>query len=165
MTPEYQWYAVYTKPRWEKKVAALLEEEGTEYYCPLAKVTRQWSDRVKVVVEPVFRGYVFVRLHKKKIWDVTKVSGVLTLVKYLKKPAIIRDDEITTIRKFLHEFADVKVEHQKLTENAHVRVRQGVMMDYEGIVLKIQGSRAVVRIESLGLQLSAHFNKNNLEKI
>ncbi len=55
------WYAIYTKPRWEKKVHHLLSEKGLEAYCPLNKVTRKWSDRMKTVEEPLFKSYVFVQ--------------------------------------------------------------------------------------------------------
>ena len=57
-----QWYAVYTKPRWEKKVADLLTKKQIENYCPLNRVLRQWSDRKKVILEPLFTSYVFVRI-------------------------------------------------------------------------------------------------------
>ena len=43
------WYAVYTKPRWEKKVASLLDVKGVENYCPVNKVVKQWSDRKKTL--------------------------------------------------------------------------------------------------------------------
>ncbi|HEX6193703.1 MAG TPA: transcription termination/antitermination NusG family protein, partial [Chitinophagaceae bacterium] len=36
-----KWLAVYTRPRWEKKVDQLLREKGTESYCPLNKVRRK----------------------------------------------------------------------------------------------------------------------------
>ena len=63
-----QWYALYTKPRWEKKVAGLLDDQGIENYCPINKVTRQWSDRKKVVLEPMFKGYVFVKIGEAGKW-------------------------------------------------------------------------------------------------
>src|ERR1700759_2085013 len=56
------WYVVYTKPRWEKKVAKQLEQKKIEHYCPLNKVQRQWSDRKKIILEPLFSCYVFVCL-------------------------------------------------------------------------------------------------------
>jgi transcription antitermination factor NusG len=159
------WYAVYTRPRWEKKVAALLLEAGIEHYCPINKVTRQWSDRKKVVLEPIFKGYVFVRLEEAKKWEVRKVPGILNFVYWLGKPAKIRDEEIITIRKFLNEFTDVQVEKKGFVVNSEVRIKQGVLMNYEGIVIEVFGNRAVVKIDSLALQLNAHFDKKNLELI
>lgn len=159
------WYAVYTRPRWEKKVAALLLEKGIENYCPINKVTRQWSDRQKVVLEPVFKGYVFVRLEDNKKWEVKEVHGILNFVYWLGKPAKIRDEEIDIIRKFLNEFNDVQVEAKGLVVNSEVVVKQGVLMNYKGIVVEVLGNRAVVKIDTLDLQLSAHFDKTNLELI
>ena len=159
------WYAVYTRPRWEKKVASLMLENGIENYCPINKVTRQWSDRKKVVLEPVFKGYVFVRLEESRKWEVKDISGVLNFVYWLGKPAKIRDEEIDVIRKFLNEFTDVQVESKGFVVNTEVRIRQGVLMNYHGIVVEVLGNRAVVKIDTLDLQLSAHFDKKNLELI
>lgn len=159
------WYALYTKPRWEKKVASVLEINGFDIYCPVAKQLRQWSDRKKVVLEPVFRGYVFIYVDKNKLWDAVKFSGILSVVKHLGKPAIIREEEIDTIRKFLNEFENVEVRNIAIDENAKVRIKQGVLMNYEGIVLEVFGNTATVKINSLGLQLTAQFDKKNLEKI
>jgi transcription antitermination factor NusG len=65
------WYALYTKPRWEKKVHALLTDKKIESYCPLNKVRKKWSDRMKTVEEPLFKSYVFVRVNEE---EQTKVS-------------------------------------------------------------------------------------------
>lgn len=156
---------MYTKPRWEKKVASLLLEKGFENYCPINKVTRQWSDRKKVVLEPVFKGYVFVRVEDQKKWEVKSINGILNFVYWLGKPAVIRDEEIDIIRKFLNEFTDVKVESKGFSVNTEVRIKQGVLMNFHGIVVEVLGNRAVVKIDTLDLQLSAHFDKQNLEII
>lgn len=157
------WFAVYTKPRWEKKVALLLDEKGIEHYCPLNKVVKQWSDRKKVVLEPVFKSYIFVRLADEKKWDLKKIDGVLNIVYWLGKPARIREEEIATIKKFLNEFTDVQIEQRSLSVNSMVRIKQGVLMNYQGMLIELSGSRAKVKIESMGLQLSANFDKKNLE--
>jgi transcription antitermination factor NusG len=158
------WYAVYTKPRWEKKVAKLLDEKGIENYCPLNRVIKQWSDRKKVVLEPIFKSYVFVNIADANKWDLKKVNGILNFVYWLGKPALIKDQEIDTIRKFLNEFSDVQVEELgQLKVNAKVRIRQGVMMNYHGLLIELSGNRAKVKIDSMGVSLNAHFDKKNLE--
>ena len=157
------WYALYTKPRWEKKVARLLDQQGFENYCPVNKVTRQWSDRKKVVLEPVFKGYVFVKISAEEKWEVKKINGVLNYVHWLGKPAPIREAEIMTIRKFLNEFTDVEVSELSLRVNSTVKIKTGVLMNYQGILIELTGNKARVKIESMGLQLSAQFDKKNLE--
>jgi transcription antitermination factor NusG len=157
------WYAVHTRPRWEKKVASLLEDRGIEHYCPLNKVMRQWSDRKKSVLEPLFKGYVFVQVDEKDKWELLAINGIVNYVHWLGKPAKIPNSEIDTIRRFLHEFEEVEVTENKMAVNKTVAVRQGVLMNYRGIVLELHGNKAKVRIESMGIQLSAYFDKKNLE--
>jgi transcription antitermination factor NusG len=159
------WYAVYTKPRWEKKVASLLESKGIEYYCPLNKVTKQWSDRKKVVLEPLFKSYVFVQVEENDKWELMKINGIVNYVHYLGKPAKIRSSEIETVKKFLNEFGSVDVIENISPVNARVKIRHGVLMNYQGILLEISGNRATVRIESMGLQLTAFFDRKNIEMI
>ncbi len=163
--PLKNWYVVYTRPRWEKKIAEDLLRLGIEHYCPLNKVTRQWSDRRKIVVEPLFKGYVFVKLEDDGKWEIKNVPGILNFVYWLGKPAKVQEAEIDTIKKFLNEFDDVQVEKKDFGLNEKVRITQGVLMNYEGMILSVFGSRAVVKIDCMDLQLSAHFDKKNLELI
>ena len=62
MFEEKKWFVVYTKSRCEKKVADLLTKKGIENYCPLNRVQKQWSDRKKIILAPLFTSYVFVRI-------------------------------------------------------------------------------------------------------
>jgi transcription antitermination factor NusG len=165
-TNNLHWFAVYTKPRWEKKVAGLLDQNGIENYCPLNKVVKQWSDRKKIVLEPLFKSYVFVRVKDAEKWDLKNVNGILNFVYWLGKPARIKEEDIFTIKKFLNEFSDVQIEEVSgLAINAKVRVKQGLLMNYNGILVELNGNRAKVIIETLGVQMSANFDKKNLEPI
>ncbi len=156
---------MYTRPRWEKKIAENMLRVGIEHYCPVNKVTRQWSDRKKTVLEPIFKGYVFVKIEDEKKWDIKTIPGILNFVHWLGKPARLREEEIDTIRKFLKEFDDVIVEKKDFGLNEKVRITQGVLMNYEGMVISVFGNRAIVKIDSMDLQLSAQFDKKNLELI
>ena len=163
MNEEKKWYVVYTRPRWEKKVSGMLMSRGIEYYCPLNKVMKQWSDRKKIVLEPLFKGYIFVKIPESLKWEIKSVEGVLNYVYWLGKPAIVKEQEIDTIRKFLQEFRDVEVVEKQLTVNSRVMIKQGVLMNFHGIIIEVNGNKAKVNIESMGLQLSAVFDKKNLE--
>jgi transcription antitermination factor NusG len=165
MNETKKWYVVYTRPRWEKKVAEILLAKGIEHYCPLNKVMRQWSDRKKVVLEPLFKGYIFVKLEETIKWDIKNIDGIINFVYWLGRPAQVKEREIDTIRKFLQEFSAVEVIERQMGINTRVLVKQGVLMNYHGIVIEIAGSKARVNIESMGIQLSAVFDKKNLEPI
>jgi len=159
------WYVVYTKPRWEKKVARILDEKGIENYCPLNRVLRKWSDRNKIVFEPLFKGYVFVKVTDALKWDIRMVDGLLNYVHWLGKPAKVNDDEINTIRKFLQEFSNIEIVDFSLNKNTEVIIRSGVMMNYKGVIVEVVGNKARVKIDSMGLQLSALFDKKNLQHV
>jgi len=153
---------VYTKPRWEKKVHSLLTEKKIESYCPLNKVRKKWSDRMKTVEEPLFKSYVFARVSEEDQTQVRMTAGVMNFVYWQGKPAIIRAKEIETIRKFLNEYENVVAEPIQLREDSKVTIRQGLFMDHEAKVLKIEGNRVKVEIESIGYSLIASVDKKNL---
>jgi transcription antitermination factor NusG len=165
LAQEKKWYVVYTKPRWEKKIALLLTDKEIEHYCPLNKITKQWSDRKRIVLEPLFKGYIFVKRSSADKWDIKKIPGILNYVFWLGKPAVVKESEINIIKKFLHEFNDVEVTNAEVTLNEKVQVKQGLMMNYKGIVLEILGNKAKVKIDSMGMILTAIFEQKNLEKI
>jgi transcription antitermination factor NusG len=165
MIEEKNWYAIYTKPRWEKKVAQLLDKKGFTIYCPLNKVRKKWSDRYKVVEVPLFTSYVFAKLTEEEKLRVRLTDGVVNFVYWLGKPAIIRQEEIEIIKKFLKEYEDVEAIPVNVSAGQKVRIKTGLMMDAEGIVIKVLNNRAYVLLESLGYELTAQFEKTNLESV
>jgi transcription antitermination factor NusG len=160
MTPK--WYAVYTKPRWEKKVAALLRQKGVESYCPLNKVRRRWSDRMKTIEEPLFKSYVFVKADDAARTAVRMTDGVINFVYWNGKPAVIKDKEISTIKRFLDEHENVMLQKMEVGINERVKVISGPMMDSEGKVLEVKHKSAKVAIDSLGYVLVATIDKSKL---
>ncbi len=161
-----RWLVVYTKPRWEKKVHASLVKKGIEAYCPLNKVRRKWSDRMKTIEEPLFKSYVFVKVEDTGMTDVRFVDGVLNYVYWNGKPAIVREEEIIEIKKFLSEYEDVEVTSTALKPADAVMLNTGVMMGATGQVLRVIGNNTVeVMIDSLGFTLTAKFDKKTLSKV
>ena len=157
-----RWYAIYTRPRWEKKVHKLLEEKGIESYCPLNKVHRKWSDRIKIVQEPLFKSYVFVKVSDEEKTTVRMTAGVMNFVYWNKKPAIIKEKEILTIKRFLDEYTDVHVIPKELKLNDRVRVTSGSFMDHEGKILGLRHKVIKVAIDSLGYILVAYIERSKL---
>jgi transcription antitermination factor NusG len=159
------WYAIYTKPRWEKKVHALLVEKKIESYCPLNKVRKKWSDRMKTVEEPLFKSYVFARVNEEEQTRVRMTAGVMNFVYWNGKPAVIPAKEIETIRKFMNEYENVSAELLPLKEDSRVTIRQGLFMDHEAKILRIEGNRVKVVIESIGYTLIASIDRKNLSTL
>lgn len=157
-----KWLAIYSRPRWEKKVNQLLLEKGFESYCPLNKVRRKWSDRVKIVEEPLFKSYVFVKVKEEDRTAVRMTSGVINFVYWEGKPAVIKEKEINAIRRFLNEYENVEVQPLNLKVHQRVKITTGPLMDQEGEVLSLRRKIVKVAIDSLGYVLVAYIDRTKL---
>lgn len=160
-----KWYAVYTKPRWEKKVADTLAQKNLTAYCPLNKVTRQWSDRKKLVHAPLFTSYVFVRIAEKQISEIKKASGVISMVNWLGKPAVIKDEEIETIKRFLKEHQNVQLEKIQFSVEDKIKVTAGSFLDKEGTIVAVKNNTVRVALPSLNYVLYAEIAKSSAVKV
>jgi transcription antitermination factor NusG len=165
MSTTKKWYAIYTKPRWEKKVHRLLQEQQVECYCPLNKVHRKWSDRIKTVHEPLFKSYVFVRISEADKTRVRMINGVVNFVYWLGKPAIIKDREIETIKRFLDEHDNVEVRPKDMKPGAKVMVQRGILMGKKGTIKQVLNNRVEVIIESIGFTLTAYLEKSKISTL
>jgi transcription antitermination factor NusG len=160
-----KWYAIYTKPRWEKKVADLLTRKDVITYCPLNRILRQWSDRKKLVQEPLFKSYVFVQISNEEMIKVKETDGVLRFVWWLNKPAVIRDVEIEIIKDFLNEHINVQLEKVDVRVNDVVRIVDGPLTQYEGNIVAVTKNKVQVCLPSLGYMMVVEVEKSNLEVV
>ena len=151
------WYVVYTKPKWEKKVAEQLEKIGIECYCPLITVVRQWSDRKKKVEVPLFNSYVFVQLAESDRNLVFQSNGAVRYLFWLGKPAIVRDEEISIIKKWLDpsEANDVSVLSFEVGDA--IELDSGPFSNQKAIVQEVTNTHYVLVLESLGCVLKMKY--------
>ena len=140
----------------------MLKEKGVESYCPLNKVRRKWSDRVKIVEEPLFKSYVFVKVCDGDRTAVRMTPGAINFVYWQGKPAVIKEKEITAIKRFLGEYENVEAQPIELKLSQRVRVTNGTLMDQEGKVLDIRHKTVKIAIDSLGYILVAYIDRSKL---
>jgi transcription antitermination factor NusG len=142
-----------------------LTAKSIESYCPLNKVRRKWSDRIKLVEEPLFKSYLFVKTDDEGRLPVRMTDGVVNFVYWNGKPAIVKEKEIQTIKKFLDEHEQVALVKMDFKPNDKVVITSGPLMDKEGKVLEVKNKVAKVIIESLGYILVADIDKSKLISI
>lgn len=161
------WRVIYVKPRTEKKVNDLLKDNGIDTWCPMHKISKQWTDRVKIVEEPIFKSYVFVNILTEQFDKVKNTPGVLNYVFYLGKPAVVRNEEIEAIKKYLKQDDAVAalIDAKAFNINDTVRIANGVFMNKAGKVTKSTKKKVYVVIESLGAAMSIEFNVNDVELV
>jgi transcriptional antiterminator RfaH len=152
------WYVIYTKPKWEKKVAEKLSQIGIECYCPIVIQVKQWSDRKKKVEVPLFNSYVFVQLADNERNSVFQIAGVVRYLFWLGKPAIVRDEEINIIKTSLKadNISDVSVTSIKVGDK--IKLESGVFSNQSAIVQEVSKTYCILVLESLGCVLKIKYN-------
>ena len=147
------WYALYTNPRQEKKVAIRLQQLGIEVYCPLIIQVRQWSDRKKKVEVPLLPSYIFVKLESKERNQVFQVSGVVRYLYWLGQPAVIREDEIVLMQNWLQDTI-TSFEVTGIQPGDFYEIPSGPFIGKKGIVDKVGPSQITLVLEQLGVKIT-----------
>lgn len=161
------WYAIYTKPRAEKKVFERFCEYGYDAYLPLLTTVREWSDRKKKVTSPLISGYVFVKINKELLFDTLKIQGTLGVLRYLGKPAIIRDCEIENLRILINGGAELELlSADFFVKGDAVEVVSGPFQGLRGVSLVVQGKlRIVVQIVGIDSQFVVNVPQAFVRKV
>ncbi len=163
MTETRKWRVVYTHPKLGKKVADRLAASKIEAYFPVNKVWKQWSDRKKNILEPLFTSYVFVRITDSEFSSVKKIKGIVDFLYWIEKPAVIREEEIEAIKDFLSQCENVRLEKSKVevTINEKVKITNNNFIYKQGNVIGVQLKSVNVYLPSLGYQLIAEIENSN----
>ena len=149
------WYALYVRPRHEKKVYDQLLEKRIESFLPLTKQLRQWKDRRKWVEMPLFSGYVFINIDLKDRLQALQTHGVVRMVSFGGVPAVIPDWQIEQLSKILQEGAAIQPE-EYLKVGDFVEVTEGPLKGVRGYLREKRGeSRIAILID--GIYQSASF--------
>ena len=147
------WYVVYTKPKWEKKVAERLNEIGINSYCPLITKISQWSDRKKKIQVPLFNSYIFVYVEEKDRNVIFDIPGAIRYLFWLGKPAVVKDKEIQTIQNWLNGPDTFDVLVDKWEKGDKIVLESGPFATQSAIVQEIKQNHYVLVLESLGCVL------------
>lgn len=150
-----QWVAVYTRSRAEKRVAELLSQCSVENYLPIVAQRHKWSDRYKMVEEPLFKSYLFVKIKRKEVERVRKVQGVATIVSFGGEVVTVPDEQVESIRRLVDAKQELTVlESSALHKGAMVRIEEGPFAGMEGVLVsECKGGNFAVRIDAIGLSL------------
>lgn len=159
------WYALYTRPRFEKKVEEQLAEREIETYLPLQTVIRQWSDRKKKIKEPLFRGYVFVHVSPFNRISSLRVDGVVRMVRFGGKPSVIPDDQIEAIKRLLEGGVSLET-CDYLQKGDLVEITQGPFAGIKGRVMEKRNKRRfVITIDAIRQSISVEIEPGLLHKL
>ncbi len=162
---KYLWHAVYLRYRTEQKVYEEFMNKGIECYLPQKVSKRIWSDRVKVIYEPIFSGYIFVRISVAEYYDVLVTNGVLKYVCFENKPAIVSDYQIDLLKLFVDHLNDkIEVSDERIRKGNFVKIITGPLKDVIGEVMDLHGKRYIIlRFKQLGYTIQVDLGQNEVE--
>ena len=164
-TASLDWYAIHTRSRHEKAIAARLESQTTETFLPLHRTRKTWKNGVHAQVDqPLFPCYLFARMGIHDRLRVLQTPGVLGFAATSARPTAIPNNEIALLRAATARF--VAEPHPYLNNGDRVRVVAGPLAGFEGILVRRkQEYRVVLSIEAIMRSVAVEVSEFEIEPI
>jgi transcriptional antiterminator RfaH len=143
------YFAVKVRSRAEATITDTLRRKGYEVLLPTYVRRQQYSDRMKQNSQPLFPGYVFVRLHAERLLGVVSTNGVSYVVKSgnAMRPLPAAEEQL------LHSLSALAgvCEPCKFPEvGQRVHIKSGPLQDQHGTLVRIGNrERLVVSLQSI----------------
>lgn len=140
---ELRWYLIHCKPRQDGRALENLQGQDFQCYRPVRAVERCRDGRVYGAEEPLFPGYLFIRLDRlTDNWcAIRSTRGVHQIVRFNEYPLPVRDELIEGIRARL---SDPRAQESYLKPGERVRITEGAFAQMEAIFLAGDGNQRVV---------------------
>jgi transcription antitermination factor NusG len=160
------WFGLRVKSRSESRASAELSLRGFKPFLPTRPVRRRWSDRFKLLEEPLFPGYLFCRFHPAEQLRILQAPGVLQVVGIGKTPAPIHEAEMHAIQIVVASTVNV-IPWPYLRTGQRVRVEAGPLAGIEGIVARAEDGkpRVVVSVTLLQRSIAAEVDRDWISRV
>ncbi len=147
------WYVLYVKSRWEKKVDESLKEIFLESFLPQVETIRQWSDRKKMILKPLFPSYVFVNINSPlEFHKALSVNGAHTFIRFGKEYARVEEKEINQIKLLVGDknITDIEIATRLPKVGETRKITCGTLNGLDCEIMKVNNqNKIIVRIDSL----------------
>lgn len=163
---ELKWFVFYTRPRAEKVVYRELVNNGYEVFLPLQKKLKVWKNRQrKFIDEPLLSSYIFVKIHSSGIYNILKARGIYICIMFEGKPCTVPDKDIEAIRIMIQSEQEIS-SNNDFKEGERVRVIQGPLTGYEGILFRQKGKNKFgIQIEGINLVTAIDISIEDIQKL
>jgi transcription antitermination factor NusG len=155
------WYMIYTRQNSEKRICALLKRNRLESFCPINRRQLTRFGKTKFLSIPLFSSYVFARLKKEDFGNLNRFKDILNIVYWKDQPAVIQNEEIETIKIFISENTDVRVEKSLVNDFTSPTVISDSSYAMQGDILNVKSNSVKIYLPSIGVTLIA---ENQREK-
>jgi transcription antitermination factor NusG len=156
------WLALQVMPRHEKSVDTLLEYRGYNHFLPTHRVRRRWSDRISVVEEPLFPGYVFCRSQSNLMDIIRGSSRIICIVAFGGRPHPVPDKEIEALQQIVRgnrEYSALPY----LNVGQKVQVISGPLLGISGTIKQFKNrDRLVITLDVIMKSVSVEIDQSEV---
>jgi transcription antitermination factor NusG len=155
------WYIIYTRPKCEKRVAAILSKKKIENFLPASYRQVNSLRKSKLLYEPLFNSYVFINISENEMGKIKLMDGVINFVFWRGKPAIVPNSEIEAIREFLADYPEIRLEKSTVNLNDIVRMVDRPKYSVEGNLITVKNTKVKLNLPSIGFNMIAEIIPEN----
>ena len=162
-----QWYALYTRSRFEKKLLYELVSRDVEVFLPMREILSRWKDRKKKIWIPLFPGYIFVNhVHTpENRYGVLNIPGAVCFVDACGRANPIPEEQIMAIRRFLETNLSVDP-YPYIQVGTQVAVIAGPLAGIRGILVEKRGGfRFILQVDLIRQAISVEIDASDVRPL
>jgi transcriptional antiterminator RfaH len=125
------WLVCHTRPRCEKKFAALMLAEAFDHYLPLVDSVRRYGRQTKRFTKPLFPGYVFAHVPAEEKHRIYQQDLLARTILVEDVPKFLR--QLEEVKKVVASGLEMTV-MPLLTKGCRVKIVGGPLHGLEGLV-------------------------------
>ena len=161
------WYALYTRSRFEKKMLSELTDRKVEVFLPMREIISRWKDRKKRIWVPLFPGYIFVN-HidtPDNRFRILNIPGAVRFVGNEGHAEPIPEAQILYVRKFLE--ASISIDpYPYMQVGTRVEVIAGPLKGIHGILVEKRGRfRFVLQVDLIRQAVSVEIDASDVRPV
>ena len=165
--PEPQWYALYTRSRFEKKLLYELSSREVEVFLPMREILSRWKDRKKRIWVPLFPGYIFVNYAdtNENRYRILNIPGAVHFVGVCSSPQPIPEEQILAIRRFLETSLSID-SYPYIQAGTRVEVVSGPLSGIRGLLIEKRGKfRFILQVDSIRQAISVELDASDIRAL
>jgi transcriptional antiterminator RfaH len=151
-----KWHVIHTKVREEFRALENLQSQGFEVFLPTCQVQKKSQGKIKLVTQPLFNRYLFIRLSDvtSNYFPIRSTRGVAQLLRFgsLTDPVEIPKTIVDCLRQRCTKEEPL---HELFKPGEMIEITQGPFKGFIRFFEKLQTlpdglSRAMLLLEALG---------------
>lgn len=141
MSEAAPWLVCHTRPRCEKKFAALMRAESFEHYLPLVSSVRRYGPRTRTFTKPLFPGYVFAAVPSDRKPRIYQQELLARAIAVPEQERFLRQME--EVQKLIASGLDLSV-RPLLRKGRRARIKAGPLYGLTGLVENPDAPRGII---------------------